>query len=224
LRRSAAYLAGRLLSRITPPSARGRVLDAFWLLHERHFRRFVFIHINKTAGTSVTHALGIPWARHETAADVRARLGEAEWERRFKFTFVRNPFDRVVSQFEYRVATNQEGLRDAGLSFDDWVEWTYGRRQPPYYEGPLMFMPQTRWICDDEGRSLIDFTGRFESLADDFAQICSRLGRKSSLPHMKRSAREAYPSYYSDRSRELIATWYADDLREFGYDFDGSGT
>ena len=63
-------------------------------------RDFTFVHIQKTGGTSIRVALGLPKVppgKHWSAARHRAALGREEWERRFTFAFVRNPWDRLVS-------------------------------------------------------------------------------------------------------------------------------
>jgi hypothetical protein len=208
-----------LVFHATPSAFRNRAMESWWLLHERRFRSFVFVHINKTGGTSISQALGIPWARHETAGTIRGRLGPKEWDRRFKFAFVRNPFDRVVSQYHYRVKTGQSGLGDRPVAFEEWVSLAYGARAAPYYNAEMMFMPQVRWVRDDAGNDLLDFVGRFERLEDDFARVARVVGVDATLPHLKRSSHEPYRGYYSDETRALVADRYRDDLDAFGYEF-----
>jgi hypothetical protein len=177
---------------------------------------FAFVHINKTAGSSIERALGLPF-RHRTALELIEELGREEWRRRFTFTVVRNPWDKVVSHYAYRVRTDQTALGDRHLSFAEWVRETYGRRNPAYYDNPKMFMPQVDWISDREGQVLVNFVARFESLERDFATICTRLGRECRLPHLKRSRRGDYHAFYDDESRQTVAAWFDKDLREFAY-------
>jgi hypothetical protein len=66
--------------------------------------RYVFIHINKTAGSSIEAALGLQLS-HFSAREVIASIGEETWKNVFKFTVVRNPWDKVVSHYHYRVQT-----------------------------------------------------------------------------------------------------------------------
>ena len=181
--------------------------------------KFIFIHINKTAGSSVEQALGLRF-RHLTAAEVIAQIGMDAWRQAYTFTFVRNPWDKVVSHFHYRILTNQTDMGTEPLSFKDWVRLAYGDRDPRYYDKPKMFMPQTDWITDDNGEVLVNFIGRFERLADDFRQVCRHINRSGQLPHLKRSGHDDYRRYYDDVSREIVADWFRKDIERFDYSFD----
>lgn len=182
----------------------------------------VFIHINKTGGSSIEQALKLAF-EHKTAEEKRGELGPRLWARAFKFTFVRNPWDKVVSHYSYRVETNQTGMGDGHISFRDWVLLAYGARDPRYYDHPKMFMPQSDWICDDDGTVLVDFVGRFESLDGDFQRVCERLkafGRTAAvnrLPHVKRSPRGPYREYYDDETMKVVQAHFAADLVRFEY-------
>ena len=68
------------------------------LFLERHLQNYIFIHINKTGGTSIERALGGKF-QHKTAREKIAELGEAVWQAKFTFAFVRNPWDKMVSQY-----------------------------------------------------------------------------------------------------------------------------
>jgi len=188
-------------------------------LYYRFFADFIFIHINKSGGSSIETALGIPFA-HKTAQQYRNQIGEKRWQRVFTFTIVRNPWDKVVSHYHYRVMTNQTGLGEATIPFDEWVQLAYGDNDPRYYNNPRMFMPQTDWITDESGRILVDFVGKFENLQDDFNTICQHIGKSGvPLPHLKKSRRKSYKDYYSSESREIVANWFATDIETFKYTF-----
>jgi hypothetical protein len=186
----------------------------------RYLLNFVFIHINKTGGSSVERALGLPF-RHDTALEIRERIGERRWAKRFSFTIVRNPWDKVASHYHYRVQTDQTGLKGDPIGFNEWVELAYGERDPRYHDKPKMFLPQSDWVCDEQGRIIVDFIGRFESLPADFGTICERIGRRAELPHLKKSRQGSdYRKAYSDESAEIVARYFARDLENFGYTFD----
>ena len=129
--------------------------------------KFVFVHINKTGGSSIEQALGIRF-QHRTAMELVADMGMEQWRNHFSFSVVRNPWDKVLSHYSYRVLTNQTGMADGHIGFTDWVCEAYGRKNPTYYDKPKMFMPQVDWISDEQGRILIDYVARFESLQSGF--------------------------------------------------------
>lgn len=180
---------------------------------------YVFVHINKTAGTSITKALDIPFG-HYTAQDKIFQLGRAGWDRRESFAVVRNPWDKVVSHYHYRLITGVTGLKDNPVSFPDWVRLVYRDRDPRFLNKPKFFMPQVDWMKSAEGEMAVKTVMRFESLSADFNAFCQRLGLDAQLPHVKQSKRVDFRTYYDDDSAALIAQAFAPDLEAFGYRFD----
>jgi len=188
-------------------------------LRDRYFRDYIFIHINKTGGSSIEKALRLTF-EHRTAQEKRDELGENAWHRKFTFTVVRNPWDRVASHYFYRVKTNQTGLGDGHMGFNAWVRRAYGENAPDVYDRPKMFMPQVDWIVDEEGNVIVDFIARFENLQSDFEAICRRLRLHASLPHLKSSGKGDYRGHYDNESIEVVRHWFQRDIALFGYQFD----
>jgi chondroitin 4-sulfotransferase 11 len=197
-----------------------RKKDARRVTRVRHRDDFVFVHINKTGGSSIEKALKLPSApNHHTALQWRSEIGDAEWDRRFTFTFVRNPWEKVLSQYAYRLQREDKALMASGIDFNSWVRLTFEDHDPTYYNQPKMFMPQAAWICDENGEQLVDFIGRFERLEEDFATVCRRIGRSGSLPHAKASRHGHYRDAYQRGAREIVSHWFARDIEWFGYTF-----
>lgn len=185
---------------------------------------FVFIHINKTGGTSVGRAIGLPIKDHLTAREVIARIGRERWNEAFTFAVVRNPWDKAVSLYEYRRKKDRTGLTSEGVSFHDWVRWTMGPGQDPrYYNNPLSFQPQVEWLKDDEGAVSLDVIARFERLSEDFERIKRAIGIDADLPRLNATRRKDYRSYYDAETAAIVARWFADDIERFGYRFDPAG-
>ena len=197
---------------------RRRATKEVRLFRRDHLDDFAFVHINKTGGSSVERALGLP-IDHRTALEWRHDLGEREWRRRFTFSVVRNPWDRTVSHYHYRVQTNQTGLGDAPIGFGAWVRRVFADRDPRYLDQPKMFMPQTDWLSDEDGELLVDRVCHFEHLAEEVAQVGDEIGRALHLPHVKASPRGPYRTYYDDETRRLIGAWFRDDIDRFDYSF-----
>jgi chondroitin 4-sulfotransferase 11 len=184
---------------------------------EKHILPFVFVHINKTGGTSVARALGIR-RRHRTARELEIEYG-ALWTQKFRFSIVRNPWDRVVSHYHYRLMTNESGLAEEQIAFIDWVKLAYGEKDPKYCDRPKQFGAQWDWLIDQSGNCAVDYVMRFENLEDDFITLCSKLNRKAFLPHLNRSNRGDYRSYFDNETKEIIAMRFKVDLEKFGYEY-----
>lgn len=184
----------------------------------KYFDTFMFIHINKTGGTSIVKALDLP-GEHRTALEKIQELGRKRWDNCFSFAVIRNPWDKVVSHYAYRVQTNQTGLGAKDLEFKDWVRAAYGDRDPAYYDRPKMFQSQTDWCVDETGTIVVNHFCRFENLNADFAEVCQKIGKNVELPHLKSSKRGNYREYYDDQTRDIIADRFAKDLENFKYEF-----
>ncbi len=188
------------------------------LARHHWFDNFIFIHINKTGGSSIEKALRLP-LEHKTAREKIDEIGLERWKRRFTFTVVRNPWDKVVSHYLYRWQTNQTGLQNASIDFRTWARLAYRDHNPKYYDKPKMFMPQLAWLTDVEGHLLVDFVCRFENLASDFETVLHTIGRKATLPHLKASKRGHYRDYYDGETIEIVAQWFQRDIEYFHYEF-----
>lgn len=184
---------------------------------EKYLLPFVFVHINKTGGTSVGRALGLR-RRHRTARELQAEYGEL-WKKKFRFSIVRNPWDRVVSHYHYRVKTNESGLADEQISFRDWVRLAYQEKDPKYCDKPKQFGAQWNWLTDESGNCIVDYIMRFENLDEDFSTLCTRIKRRATLPHLNSSDHADYRSYFDAETREIIAVCFQVDLEKFGYEY-----
>ena len=175
-----------------------------------------FIHINKTGGSSVERALGLPFS-HQTASMRVARLGPEEWNRRYSFTFVRNPWDRIVSQYHYRKG---RGRLRRDLAFPDWIRATLVDGDKDLMGWPVMFMGQVERISSPTGELLVDDVYRFESFAEDFARLCRRVRVDAALPHKKPSSHEHYSEYYDASTAAIVARAFQRDIEFLGYSLD----
>ncbi len=155
-----------------------------------------------------------------------------QYEDYFKFAFVRNPWDRLVSCYCQKLNPNGPGLKlpvendielYPGMSFPAFVEAVYAI---PDSEANPHFQSQHKVICDSGGDKpiLADFVGRFENLAADFDLVAERISgaQRLQLPHVLRSrSRQSrpYADFYDDRLKDLVAERYQDDIEIFGYSY-----
>ncbi|MDE2481726.1 MAG: sulfotransferase family 2 domain-containing protein [bacterium] len=155
---------------------------------------------------------------HMPAMILRALVGPDVWDASFTFAFVRNPWARAVSLYAYlRARSEQEefsGRRPDMVAIMD--------RSPDFSS----FLRETSTSADmtarvigEDGRLLVSFVGRYETLASDIARVEERIGLRVNLPHLNASEHGDYRAYYSPSDRELVARQYARDIERFGYSF-----
>lgn len=182
-------------------------------------KKVIFIHINKTGGTSVSDALGLNKS-HLTVKEIIDLIGEENFESSYKFAAVRNPWDKVLSHYKYRVKTNQTDLGTKTIPFPEWVVKTYGKNKDPfYYDKPKMFQPQVDWLKDYHNRINVNEIMKFEDLSKEFEKVSKHLGLHINLPHLNRTTKTNYKEFYDDHSKSIITDWFAEDLDIFNYEY-----
>lgn len=189
-----------------------------------------FVHITKTAGTSIRRCLGFPQAnrsnglfkKHYSCQEIQEIVHPAIWDNAFKFSFVRNPWDRLYSYYHYmkrKFFRAHPSLHPAtpGLfpNFEDWVEEHIVNNDI----SSTNYRPQYTWIYNEEGRLQVDFLGKFETLLKDFESIRTIIGEPDlQLGHYNSTDRpEDYKIGYSKRTREIVKSVYREDIELFNY-------
>jgi hypothetical protein len=184
--------------------------------------RCIFVKVPKTAGTSVAAALDLTHVGkpHRDIVQIRDAIAPTApagfFASAFKFGFVRNPWDRVVSLY----ARKEKGREQGPESWDDFVRWIEHASDTCIH--PTPHRNQLDWFLDERGEVAVDFIGRFESLDADFIEICCRLDLSPpALPHEKRNTagRRRYTDYYTPAQRDLIGEKFRVDIERFGYEF-----
>jgi hypothetical protein len=204
--------------------------DAF-SLREFERRNCLFIHIPKTGGISIANALfGGRSGGHLTLHGYERIYGRRRVRRFFKFAFVRNPWDRLVSAYFFlkKGGMNDDDRRwaEQNLSaFDSFPEFVERWVNEESVRSWVHFRPQCDILCGRDDSLGVDFIGRYEQLEQDFERLRERLGFGDPLPHLNRTQRAPYSSVYDNRTRELVARAYARDIELFDYSFeDGSAS
>lgn len=190
-------------------------------LHKGKDTNFIFIHINKTAGTSIIKVIGKPFRKHLTAKEIISTIGQKKWDSAYKFTVIRNPWDKVVSQYKHNIKMNSNNMAKKHIEFKDWVSCTYGiNKDAKYYGRPQMFLPQVEWLKNYKNEIDIDKIIRFENLNEGINNVFKTLGIKHELPHVNRTVKTDYKKFYDNESKKIIADWFHEDIDVFGYSFD----
>ncbi|GAB3678634.1 sulfotransferase family 2 domain-containing protein [Salinisphaera aquimarina] len=188
-------------------------------------RRALFIHIPKCAGVSLSRALFGNLAGGHKPLTHYCRVFEPRLLLAyFKFTIVRNPWDRLVSAYFFL----KKGGMDAAdrdwasrhlADFADFEDFVRRWVNPHNIWQGEHFYPQSYFV--DSGRYPVelDFVGRFETLDRDFAHIAERIDIDVTLAKHNQSGHRHYADYYSPTTRDIVAAVYAEDIRRFGYAF-----
>jgi chondroitin 4-sulfotransferase 11 len=188
----------------------------------------IFVHIQKTGGASIEELLrgndpdiqdnSLQGRRHISAGELRTLVPPEIWNSYFKFAFVRNPWDRLVSWYHMCVQTPTANpfaryVKDNAPTFDDFLTKTTTGM------GERTTRNQLDYVTNERGEVIVDFVGRYEQLGDEFARVRERLGLGAELPHVNRSTHDNYRNYYTDEMRDIVAQRFAKDIRHFGYAF-----
>jgi len=210
----------------TPAVRPGSMTDGFrerqrcwwYLLEQRLAGRYVFIHINKCGGTSVEAALGIP-KLHDTARLRRLKIGRRRWEKAFTFALVRHPYSRLISFYKYRARYNQTGLRDERPpDLNAWIRATLADRDPAYYDQPRMFAPCFDWVSDRNGRVIVDYIAKLETIEEQWPVIQERIGEPGALPVRNVSGNRSDREILDGEARRIIQESFRKDFEAFGYE------
>jgi hypothetical protein len=207
-----------------------------------HTHRFIFVHIQKTAGQSLKRALmpycsqpqrtglrrllshlpipenprTVAFRAHTTARWARLKISPRVFDSYCRFAVVRNPFDRAVSNYHFlqQSPRHHNHVDVKALSFDGYLDFLKRRR---WFRDPT----QVARVEGPHGRLLCDPILRFESLDADFAALCRRLGLNGiqELPKRNASRHEPYREYYlGAATRSKLVEIFAQDFDAFGYD------
>ena len=153
--------------------------------------------------------------QHLHAGHIKSEFGPEIFNRYFKFSIVRNPWDKAVSQFRYMA--KRDDLREyLGMKPDDsfkkYLELISKKTH-------VQWEPQVRFLFDDSGNSMVDYIGRFESFAESVGTVTNRIGLQvSKIPHANKSRRSSFQDYYDSESKEIVSALYAEDVKAFGYE------
>ncbi len=201
-------------------------------------KKFIFVHIEKTAGSSITDALkpysiirpeskwysilrafGLPkdythykFPTHGGLMEAQKMMPPNIYEQYFKFAFVRNPWDRLVSEYNASININQSRRHrkiKAMADFSEYVDYEIRRNK-------LLQLPKT---LNQQGKVGLDYVGHFEYLYKDFSSVCEAIGIEGTLKKINAFKHPQYRKYYNDRTRLKVSEHWAEDIDAFGYEF-----
>ena len=191
-----------------------------------------FIHILKNGGSSIedwAYQAGIEYEmlpEHCDLATARTLVPNTG----IIFTTVRNPYDRIVSQYHYvkQLLYKDMSVEDKikhdmvfNKGFGYYVDCLYSNNFPFKQLGPHSVLSwwslpkcQLDWFD-----TAPDIVLRLETIYNDFEQIKKLLGANNPLIHRSKTVRDSYRDYYTDDIRKKVYSMYQKDIEEFKYEF-----
>ncbi|MEE3358454.1 MAG: sulfotransferase family 2 domain-containing protein [Pseudomonadota bacterium] len=189
-------------------------------------REVLFIHVPKTGGTSLANSLSLPYG-HIPASRYWANNPE-RFENSFSFAFVRNPWDRLYSAFNYLfqsigINTSRDVLwaEDNLQEFEDFEHFVLSLKKNAVWHRIRRwphFRNQMDWLSKPGDETiLLDYVGRFETLYADTETLADILGVEIDLPHERRSRVDG-PKDFTPEMIDVIGERYRVDIKSLGYD------
>lgn len=205
-------------------------------------RRYIFVHIPKTGGTSMALALegraakddiligDTPKARrrkgrlkglqsqgrlwkHSRLRDIAGLVDPADF---FVFTLVRNPWDRLVSYYHW---LRDQSFDHPAVALAQVVDFKTFLQSRQTQEG-LRRQPYQSNVTGADGQDHCDLYARLEH-PDDMAPLWGYLGFQLTIPITNQSERKRdWRVYYDDETAEIVKKIAGEDIARFGYRFD----
>ena len=227
-----------------------------YIVSERY--RYVYLAVPKVASTSILNSL-LPFFDFDLSAESLENLRkgtpvrgvheyfnrspyiinraaflagiDVEYDRYFKFTFVRNPWDRLLSCYMSKVVRSGAGMPmgtygnvtlSRNMSFQEFAEAVCRISDEA---ANAHFRSQHSFVCGAGSRKdiLADYVGRFENLEEDFEVVTKKIGIDAQLPHAANTASirgsRSYRDFYDERLAEMVGERYREDIDLFGYSY-----
>jgi hypothetical protein len=189
-------------------------------------KRVIFLHVPKTGGTTIKRLFGIsqlddpdpnirPSLQHLTCKLLRQQIGSEKYDGYYKFSFVRNPWARIVSDYFWR---QQLPKKRPVLPFPEFVRNVQKLvLENNYYEQEFgdHFIPQTCYTID------VDDVFRFERFEEGIQTVATKLGVETGPVSAKESnPYDSYWTYYDGVSRSVIHEIYREEIEQYGFEFE----
>ena len=183
----------------------------------------IFVHIPKTAGVSITKAIygDVSKEGHRSIYFYKKVFGK-DFEDFFTFSFIRNPYDRLYSSYKF--------LQNGGMNqhdknafqkylshysdFEDFV--LNGLNSEIIYE-IIHFIPQSEFICNNDGKIMVDFIGRFENLNEDLKKLSENINKEIVLEHYNKNNKVDFSKIYTEDMKLKVYSIYKKDIEFFKY-------
>lgn len=182
-----------------------------------HDRRFIHVHIQRCAGTSIEQFFNYPHRYdHRTPQDYIRQYGRDVWDNYYKFSVIRNPWAKVVSHYFWRKQRAWWYSPGDELDFPSWVK-NFNEFKDHLGDKNR---PQIEWVAL-EGEWAMDEMVKLENLNRHWPRICDDIGVEyKPLPHSNETSHAHYSNYYDQETQDIVADWYKPDIETFNFEFE----
>ncbi|CAA0122743.1 Uncharacterised protein [Halioglobus japonicus] len=160
----------------------------------------------------------LPSSAHLSAQQVCELLGEQPFSAMFSFGVVRNPWDRCLSAYYYLRDKPFHPLHKtaSSLSFEAFVQAMESGEIPHMGQ-------QALWLCDKQGKLLVNFCARVESINKDMARVNDTIGLHGRSFQARTNVSEkrdrSYRNHYTDKAAETVSRLMQLDIELFNYTY-----
>jgi len=194
----------------------------------------IFVHIPKTGGQSINRMLELeakkehlisvtePILQHILPAEIKKRIPAKKWNTYYKFTIIRNPYEKCLSDFlwfKFQFCPRFDiPVTTFGETFQKHLEYRKNIVNQGKYTGMFdnHFIPMVDYLKDID----YDKICRFENLTEDIEDVKKHINNTNELKKINATNHTNYQSYYDDTCRQLVEEMYGEDIKYFGYSFD----
>ena len=187
-----------------------------------HKHKFLFIHIPRTGGSSIESQFNYKENKeknkHRNLNDWKKTLDRETFDDYFKFGFVRNPWECMISKYKDVWFTGKYAGGPIGERAGKSLKYFLDHYKTPTHESGETFHD----YFDPEQ---MNFIGRFENRENDLNYISTQIGVNINTKHHVRKVqarnknKKHYTEYYDEETKQIVAEKYARDIEYFGYKF-----
>lgn len=170
----------------------------------------LFVHVNRTGGTSIEKLFGEPVWDHRTLKEY-INLGPAI-RSLYKFSVVRNPWDKEVSDYFHH-----KKIKNLEMSFEEYFkqdEFISTNKRFKFHSN------QFDWLTDETDCIKVHYIIKFEKFEEHLKSLAIILGVKfEEIPKLNFTSHNHYREYYTEKLKSFVHNLYEKDIRYFGYKF-----
>lgn len=155
--------------------------------------------------------------QHLLAKQIKKEIGNKFFDQALKFTMVRNPWDKVISQYKYMFKRDdlmQFIGMDKNTTVIQYLELISKKKH-------VQWEKQHKFFLGNNGEILADHILRFENFNMEISRILKKLDIEfDTILHLRKGTRGHYSKFYNDETKEFVANMYSNDIELLGYSYE----